>query len=93
MFVLRKRWVRKSSSCVLLSSPRSFDVVVALSLAALRCLLRRHLDAAGLAVGLARVDLLASLGNGAQDGLVGEGGVGNDGRGLALEGDLVALDA
>ncbi len=58
-----------------------------------RLLLRGQLDAAHLTVGLARVHLLAGLGDGAQDFLVGKRRVGDDGGGLALEGDFVALDA
>lgn len=42
-------------------------------------------------VGGGRVDLLASLGNLGEDGLVGQGG--DDLGGLVLEGDLVAVDA
>ncbi len=45
------------------------------------------------AVGLACVDLLARLGDGLEDLLVRERGLGDDGGGLALEGNVVALDA
>lgn len=51
------------------------------------------LDALRDAVGLARVDLLARLGDGREHLLVGQVVLGNDGGGLALEGDLVRLDA
>lgn len=51
------------------------------------------LDALGHAVGLARVDLLARLGDGGEHLLVGQVLLGHDGGGLALEGDLVRLDA
>lgn len=51
------------------------------------------LDALGDAVGLARVDLLARLGDGREHLLVGQVVLGHDGGGLALEGDLVRLDA
>lgn len=50
-----------------------------------------HLDGLSDAVGGGRVDLLASLGNLGEDGLVGEGG--DDLGVLVLEGDFVALDA
>lgn len=53
----------------------------------------RHLDALLNTVRDALVDLLARLGDGAQHGGVLEGRLGDDGGGLALEGDLVALDA
>ena len=56
--------------------------------------LRRGGDlyALGDAVRLAGVDLLARLGDGLEDLLVRERGLGDDGGGLALEGDVVALD-
>ena len=50
-------------------------------------------DAALLAVGVAVVDLLARLGDGLEDLLVRERRLGDDGGGLALERDLVVLDA
>lgn len=56
-------------------------------------LLRRHLNAAGLAVGLARVDLLARLADRLEHRLVRQAGVRHNRRRLALQGDLVALDA
>lgn len=51
------------------------------------------LDALRDAIGLARVDLLARLGDGREHLLVGQVVLGHDGGGLALEGDLVRLDA
>ena len=51
------------------------------------------LDALRHAVGLARVDLLARLGDGREHLLVGQVVLGHDGGGLVLEGDLVRLDA
>jgi hypothetical protein len=56
-------------------------------------LLRRHLNAAALTISLARVDLLARLGNGLEHRLVRQRGVRHNRRRLALKGDLVALDA
>ena len=53
----------------------------------------RHLDALLHAVGTALRDLLARLRDGAQHGGVLERGLGDDGGGLFLEGDLVAADA
>lgn len=55
--------------------------------------LRGDLDALLNAVGAARVDLLASLRDGLEDLLVGQALLGDDGGGLALEGDFVRLDA
>lgn len=52
-----------------------------------------NLDALGLAVGLAAVDLLARLGNGLEDRLVGQRRLGDHDSLLLLEGDLVGLDA
>ena len=54
-------------------------------------LLLSQLDALDLAVGLAGVDLLAGLLDGAQHGLVGERGVCDDSGELRIEGDIVGL--
>ena len=56
-------------------------------------LLISQLDALDLAVGLAGVDLLAGLLDGAQHGLIGERGVCDDGGDLRVEGDIVGLHA
>lgn len=52
-----------------------------------------NLDALGLTVGLTAVDLLARLGNGLEDRLVGQRRLGDHDGLLLLEGDLVGLDA
>ena len=52
-----------------------------------------ELDGLGLAVGLAGVDLLAGLLDGAEDGLVVEPGLGDHQGLLLVERDVVALDA
>lgn len=51
-----------------------------------------QVDALGLAVGLAGLDGLAGLLDGAEDGLVVEAGLGDDKGLLLLERDLVRLD-
>lgn len=56
-------------------------------------LLLLDLNALSHAIGLARVDLLARLGDRPQHLVVGEALVGNDGSGLTFEGDFVRLDA
>lgn len=48
-----------------------------------------ELDASGLSVGLTGVDLLSGLLDGSQNGLVGEGGFGDDGCELGVKGDVV----
>lgn len=58
-----------------------------------RLRLSRDLNALLDTIGNTLVDLLARLRNGLQDGGVVEGGFGDDGSGLVLEGDFVALDA
>lgn len=50
------------------------------------------LDSLGLAVSLARVDLLASLLDLLQHSVVVEGGFGDNGCGLAVERDVKRLD-
>jgi len=55
-------------------------------------ILSLDLDALLDTVGLARVDLLARLGDGGEHLVVRERRVGDDGRRLALERDVVALD-
>lgn len=50
------------------------------------------LDSLGLAVSLARVDLLASLLDLLQHGVVVEGGFGDNGCGLVVERDVKRLD-
>jgi hypothetical protein len=50
------------------------------------------LNSLGLAVGLSRVDLLSSLLDLLQHGVVVERWFGNDGCGLAVEGDIERLD-
>lgn len=54
---------------------------------------RGNLNALLHTVGNALVDLLPRLGDGPEDGGVVEALLRDDGGGLALEGDLVALDA
>jgi hypothetical protein len=50
------------------------------------------LNSLGLAISLGRVDLLSSLLDLLQHSVVVEGGFGNDGCGLAVEGDIERLD-
>jgi hypothetical protein len=57
----------------------------------LRC--RGNLNALGDAVRLAGVNLLARLRDGLEHLFVRQGGLSDDGRGLVLQRDLVALDA
>lgn len=55
-------------------------------------LIRLKLDALLNSINLGAVDLLASLLDGAEDGVVVKTLLGDDGRGLVLEGDGVGLN-